>query len=66
LISLHSLDELTAGTFLCGDRLDSSRSKKSPAASELGEIVAKHREFKQIEKDLAGAHQMFPKRKTPK
>jgi len=35
-------------------------SKKSPSRqSELGEIVAKHREFKQIEKDLAGAHQMF-------
>ena len=27
--------------------------------SEMGEIVAKHREFKQIEKDLAGTHQMI-------
>jgi peptide chain release factor 1 len=27
--------------------------------SELEQIVAKHREFKQIEKDLAGAHQMI-------
>src|SRR5205814_9209927 len=27
--------------------------------AELEEIVEKHREYKQIEKDLAGAHQMF-------
>src|ERR1700733_7714095 len=27
--------------------------------SELEQIVAKHREFKQIEKDLAGAHQLI-------
>ena len=38
--------------------------EKSPemariANDGLAEIVAKHREYKQIEKDLAGAHQMF-------
>ena len=39
---------------------DSSRFQKiAKQQSELGEIVAKHREFKQIENDLAGAHQMF-------
>ena len=39
---------------------DSARFQKvAKQQSELGEIVAKHREFKKIEKDLAGAHQMF-------
>src|SRR5437762_5982319 len=39
---------------------DSSRFQKiAKQQSELGEIVAKHREFQQIENDLAGAHQMF-------
>src|ERR1700681_427700 len=39
---------------------DSSRFQKvAKQHAELSEIVAKHREFKQIEKDLAGAHQMF-------
>jgi len=38
---------------------DSGRFQKlAKQQSELGEIVAKHREYKQIEKDLAGAHQM--------
>ncbi len=38
---------------------DSARFQKlAKAHAELQEIVAKHREFKQIEKDLAGAHQM--------
>jgi len=38
---------------------DSSRFQKlAKQHSELSEIVAKHREYKQIEKDLAGAHQM--------
>src|SRR6478672_10840651 len=38
---------------------DSSRFQKlAKQHSELAEIVTKHREFKQIEKDLAGAHQM--------
>jgi len=39
---------------------DSSRFQKvAKQHAELAEIVAKHREYKQIEKDLAGAHQMF-------
>src|SRR5256886_11085473 len=38
---------------------DSGRFQKlDKQPSELREIVNKHREFKQIEKDLAGAHQM--------
>ncbi len=39
---------------------DSSRFQKvAKQHAELAAIVAKHREYKQIEKDLAGAHQMF-------
>ena len=39
---------------------DSARFQKiAKQHSELEEIVAKHREYKQIEKDLAGAHQLF-------
>src|SRR2546430_13741004 len=39
---------------------DSARLQKiAKQHAELEEIVAKHREYKQIEKDLAGAHQMF-------
>jgi len=39
---------------------DSSRFQKvAKQHAELSEIVSKHREYKQIEKDLAGAHQMF-------
>ena len=38
---------------------DSARLQKlAKQHAELEEIVAKHREYKQIEKDLAGAHQM--------
>ena len=38
---------------------DSSRFQKlAKQHADLAEIVAKHREYKQIEKDLAGAHQM--------
>jgi peptide chain release factor 1 len=38
---------------------DSARFQKiAKQHAELEEIVAKHREFKQLEKDLAGAHQM--------
>ena len=38
---------------------DSARLQKmAKQHSELEQIVAKHREYKQIEKDLAGAHQM--------
>src|SRR5712664_2223371 len=39
---------------------DSSRFQKvAKQHAELAEIVAKHREYKQIEKDLASAHQIF-------
>jgi peptide chain release factor 1 len=39
---------------------DSARLQKiAKQHAELEEIVAKHREYKQIEKDLAGAHQLF-------
>ena len=39
---------------------DSTRFQKlAKQHAELSEIVAKHREYKQIEKDLTGAHQMF-------
>jgi peptide chain release factor 1 len=38
---------------------DSSRFQKlAKQHADLSEIVAKHRQYKQIEKDLAGAHQM--------
>jgi len=53
-------DELTQELSSAAIVSDSSRFQKvAKQQSELGEIVAKHREFKQIEKDLAGAHQMF-------
>jgi peptide chain release factor 1 len=53
-------DELTQQLSTAELVTDSSRFQKvAKQHSELGEIVAKHREFKQIEKDLAGAHQMF-------
>ena len=39
---------------------DSARLQKiARQHAELEEIVAKHREYKRIEKDLAGAHQLF-------
>ena len=39
---------------------DSSRFQKiAKQHAELEEIVAKHREYKQIDRDLAGAHQLF-------
>jgi peptide chain release factor 1 len=39
---------------------DSARFQKvAKQHADLEAIVAKHREYKQIEKDLAGAHQMF-------
>src|SRR5207245_8797103 len=39
---------------------DSARFQKiAKQHAELEEIVAKHREYKQIVKDLAGAHQLF-------
>jgi len=53
-------DELTHELSSAEIVSDSSRFQKiAKQQSELGQIVAKHREFKQIEKDLAGAHQMF-------
>src|SRR5438876_959510 len=53
-------DELTQELSSAEIVSDSSRFQKvAKQQSELGEIVAKHRQFKQIEKDLAGAHQMF-------
>ncbi|HYU22438.1 MAG TPA: peptide chain release factor 1 [Candidatus Dormibacteraeota bacterium] len=53
-------DELTHELSSAEIVSDSSRFQKiAKQQSELGEIVAKHREFKQIENDLVGAHQMF-------
>ncbi len=45
---------------------DSARFQKlAKQHSELAEIVNKHRQFKQIEKDLAGAHQMVLENEDP-
>ena len=45
---------------------DSSRFQKiAKQHAELEQIVAKHREYKQIEKDLAGAHQMIVEAEDP-
>jgi peptide chain release factor 1 len=45
---------------------DSSRFQKlAKQHSELAEIVNKHREFKQIDKDLSGAHQMVLEAEDP-
>jgi len=53
-------DELTEQLSTTEIVLDSSRFQKvAKQHAELEEIVAKHREYKQIEKDLAGAHQMY-------
>jgi peptide chain release factor 1 len=53
-------DELTLQLSTAELVSDSSKFQKvAKQHAELEEIVAKHREFKQIEKDLAGAHQMF-------
>jgi len=53
-------DELTRELSTAEIVSDSSRFQKvAKQHAELEQIVAKHREFKQIEKDLAGAHQMF-------
>jgi len=53
-------DELTQQLSTAEIVSDSSRFQKlAKQHAELEEIVAKHREFKQIEKDLAGAHQMI-------
>jgi peptide chain release factor 1 len=53
-------DELTQQLSTSEVASDSSRFQKiAKQHAELEEIVEKHRQFKQIEKDLAGAHQMF-------
>jgi peptide chain release factor 1 len=53
-------DELTHQLSTAELVSDSARFQKvAKQHAELQEIVAKHREFKQIEKDLAGAHQML-------
>jgi peptide chain release factor 1 len=45
---------------------DSSKFQKvAKQHSDLAEIVEKHREFKHIEKDLAGAHQMIAEADDP-
>lgn len=52
-------DELTQQLSTAEVAADSARFQKiAKQHAELEEIVAKHREFKHIEKDLAGAHQM--------
>jgi peptide chain release factor 1 len=52
-------DELTRQLATAEVAADSSRFQKiAKQHAELEEIVAKHREFKQIEKDLAGAHEL--------
>jgi peptide chain release factor 1 len=53
-------DELTQQLSTSEIVTDSSRFQKvAKQHAELEQIVAKHREYKHIEKDLAGAHQMF-------
>src|SRR5260370_21501265 len=53
-------DELTQQLSTSEVASDSSRFQKiAKQHAELEQIVAKHREYKQIEKDLAGAHQMI-------
>jgi peptide chain release factor 1 len=53
-------DELTKQLSTSEIVSDSSHFQKvAKQHAELEEIVEKHREFKQIEKDLAGAHQMI-------
>src|SRR5256884_4323160 len=53
-------DELTQQLSTSEVASDSARYQKvAKQHAELEEIVEKHRQFKQIEKDLAGAHQML-------
>src|SRR5437879_13202205 len=53
-------DELTQQLSTPDAVSDSARFQRlAKQHAELAEIVSKHREYKQIEKDLAGAHQMF-------
>src|SRR5260370_13421671 len=59
-------DELTQQLSTAEIVSDSSRFQKlAKQHAELEEIVAKHREYKQIEKDLAGAHQMILEAEDP-
>jgi peptide chain release factor 1 len=59
-------DELTRELSTGEAVSDSSRFQKiAKQHAELEEIVAKHREYKQIEKDLAGAHQMIVEADDP-
>jgi peptide chain release factor 1 len=59
-------DELTRELSTGEAVSDSSRFQKiAKQHSELEQIVAKHREYKQIEKDLAGAHQMIVEAEDP-
>ncbi|MBV8513792.1 MAG: PCRF domain-containing protein, partial [Acidobacteria bacterium] len=52
-------DELTQQLSTAELVSDSAKFQKvAKQHAELEEIVAKHREYKQIEKDLAGAHEM--------
>ena len=52
-------DELTRQLSTSEIVSDTSHFQKvAKQHAELEEIVEKHREFKQVEKDLAGAHQM--------
>jgi peptide chain release factor 1 len=52
-------DELTQELSTAEIVSDSARFQKiAKQHSDLGEIVSRHREYKQLEKDLAGAHQM--------
>jgi peptide chain release factor 1 len=59
-------DELTQQLSTAEAVSDSSRFQKiAKQHAELEEIVAKHREYKQIVKDLAGAHQMIVEAEDP-
>jgi peptide chain release factor 1 len=59
-------DELTQQLSTAEVASDSSRFQKiAKQHAELEQIVAKHREYKQIEKDLAGAHQMIVEAEDP-
>ena len=52
-------DELTQELSTAEIVTDSARFQKiAKQHADLGEIVSRHREYKQLEKDLAGAHQM--------
>src|ERR1700752_4748403 len=62
----HRYEEMTQQLSTPEAVADSARFQKlAKQHSELAEIVNKHREFKQIEKDLAGAHQMFVEADDP-